>query len=129
REKDGVQMKWNMLNSVTNNTWMQIGQIFVQNWQSIGVDVTNVGVQYPQLVTAWQKREFDMAMVQPPHEMQADPDPSDAYHSRNAVKGIGQNYTGYKNPQVDQLLDQAVATLDRSKRQELYFKMQDLVNE
>jgi peptide/nickel transport system substrate-binding protein len=57
-----------------------------------------------------------------------DPDPSEAFHSRGAIKGT-RNYSSYKNDKVDQLLDQAISTLDQSKRKELYVQLQSVLNE
>ena len=35
----------------------------------------------------------------------------------------------YKNPDLDKVLDDAVATLDQAKRRDLYFKMQQILAE
>jgi peptide/nickel transport system substrate-binding protein len=35
----------------------------------------------------------------------------------------------YKNPTLDKILDDATATLDRAKRKDLYFQMQNIINE
>jgi microcin C transport system substrate-binding protein len=44
-----------------------------------------------------------------------DLDPKQIWHSASAVKG-GSNFIGYKNPEVDQLIDQARGELDKQKR-------------
>jgi peptide/nickel transport system substrate-binding protein len=36
---------------------------------------------------------------------------------------------GYKNPELDKVLDDAVATLDQAQRKQLYFKMQQILAE
>ena len=55
-----------------------------------------------------------------------DPDPSGLLHSRN-IKG-GQNFAGYANPEVDKLLEAAVATGNRDERKALYHKLHALVH-
>jgi microcin C transport system substrate-binding protein len=44
-----------------------------------------------------------------------DLDPKQIWHSSSAVKG-GSNFIGYKNPEVDKLIDAARAELDKKKR-------------
>ena len=44
-----------------------------------------------------------------------DLDPKQIWHSASAVKG-GSNFTAYKNPEVDTLIDQAREELDKTKR-------------
>jgi peptide/nickel transport system substrate-binding protein len=57
-----------------------------------------------------------------------DPDQSQVWHSRNAGPG-GFNGMGYKNPDLDKVMDDAVATLDQAKRKQLYFQMQQILAE
>ncbi len=47
-----------------------------------------------------------------------DPDPKQIWHSSSAVKG-GSNHIGYKNPEVDKLIDEARQELDKKKRIQL----------
>jgi peptide/nickel transport system substrate-binding protein len=129
REKDGVPMKFTIQTSVNNNVWVQTATIFQQNWKDIGIDVTVVPVQYAQLITTSMAREFDLLVFENVMLGQADPDPSDAYHSRSAVKNAGRNFANYKNPALDSLLDEAVSMLDQAKRKDTYLKVQDIIND
>jgi peptide/nickel transport system substrate-binding protein len=45
------------------------------------------------------------------------------------VIGKGLNRMGYHNPQLDDLLDRAVATLDQSKRKQIYGDVQRVLME
>ena len=57
-----------------------------------------------------------------------DMDPKQIWHSSSAVKG-GSNFIGYKNPEVDALIDKARSELDKRKRipilREIYRKIAD----
>jgi peptide/nickel transport system substrate-binding protein len=55
-----------------------------------------------------------------------DPDEAPLFHSRNTAPG-GFNGAFFKNDQVDQLLDQALTTLDQNKRKQLYSQFQDIM--
>jgi peptide/nickel transport system substrate-binding protein len=61
-------------------------------------------------------------------ELDADPDPFGILHS-SQWPPRGQNFSYYRNPQVDQLIDAARTELDRSKRRDLYWKVHQLVAE
>jgi peptide/nickel transport system substrate-binding protein len=55
---------------------------------------------------------------------------SRTYISSNIKKGIlFSNTAGYSNPEVDKLFDEAASTVDETKRQELYSKVQKILVE
>ncbi|MDH3604968.1 MAG: ABC transporter substrate-binding protein, partial [Candidatus Tectomicrobia bacterium] len=58
--------------------------------------------QFEAVVLAWGGGSVDL-------------DPKQIWHSSSAVKG-GSNFIGYKNPEVDRLIDEARTELDKQKR-------------
>jgi peptide/nickel transport system substrate-binding protein/microcin C transport system substrate-binding protein len=54
-----------------------------------------------------------------------DLDPKNVWHS--ASIGEGSNFIGYRNPEVDRLIDEARAELDKKKRIVLYRKVYELI--
>ena len=92
-------------------------------WKKIGVDCTPKLIQFPQLVSQiTNDRSYDIFLVG--FSWSQDPDQSALWHSRNTAPG-GFNGFGFKDSNVDKILDDAVGTLDQSKRKDLYFKMQN----
>jgi peptide/nickel transport system substrate-binding protein/microcin C transport system substrate-binding protein len=55
-----------------------------------------------------------------------DNDPKQIWHSKSAGKG-GSNFISYNNPEVDKLIDEARAELDKKKRIPLYRKIYELI--
>jgi len=55
-------------------------------------------------------------------------DPKQIWHSSTAVKG-GSNFIGYKNPEVDKLIDQARQELDKQKRIPILRKVYRMIAE
>lgn len=53
-------------------------------------------------------------------------DPKQVWHSSSAVPG-GSNFIGYKNPEVDKLIDQARSEMDRKKRVPLLRKVYEMI--
>ena len=122
REKNGVQMAWTIL---TLPSYATAIEAMAQQWKAVGANVTpqttTIGVIIDQLFTS---RTFDMIFIAD-NLLSADPDMAPYFHSRNTVPG-GLNSGGYKNPQMDKVLDAATATLDKAKRQKLYFQFQNI---
>ena len=127
RAKNGVKLKFRMDTNAGNKQRETMLTIMQQSWKDIGVDATPNLIQFPQLVTEIvNTRAFDIFLVG--FNWSVDPDEAPLYHSRNTVPG-GFNGAFFKNSQVDQILDQALATLDQNKRKELYGQFQDIMSE
>jgi peptide/nickel transport system substrate-binding protein len=127
RAKDGVKLKFTMITNAGNKQRESMLQVMQQSWKDIGVEATPSLIQFPQLVTQIvDTRTFDMFLVG--FNWSVDPDESPLYHSRNTVPG-GFNGAFFKNSQVDNILDQALGTLDKNKRKDLYGQFQDIMSE
>ena len=101
--------------------------MLADQWKQIGANVATKAVQFPQLVTQFsQTREFEMILLGISEGL--DPDTTQLWHSKS-IGGGALNGMGYKNPKVDDLLDQAVKTLDREKRKGLYQQVQGILME
>jgi len=127
RAKGGQKLKFEMITNAGNKQRESMLTVMQQSWKDIGVDATPKLIQFPQLVSQIVSiRTFDVFLVG--FNWGADPDVSPLYHSRNAAPG-GFNGADFKNDQADTLLDQALNTLDRSKRKDLYGQFQDLMSD
>jgi peptide/nickel transport system substrate-binding protein len=123
RAKDGVKLKFTMITNAGNKQRESMLQVMQQSWKDIGVDATPSLIQFPQLVTQIvDTRTFDMFLVG--FNWSVDPDEAPLYHSRNTAPG-GFNGADFKNTQVDNILDQALGTLDKNKRKDLYGQFQE----
>jgi peptide/nickel transport system substrate-binding protein len=127
RAKDGLKLKFQMDTNAGNKQRESMLTIMQQSWKDIGVDATPNLIQFPQLVTEIvDTRKFDLFLVG--FNWSVDPDESPLYHSRNTAPG-GFNGAFFKNQQVDDILDQALGTLDKNKRKELYGQFQDIMSD
>jgi len=123
-----VKMKFTMSTTAGVPSRQASQQLFQQNWKDIGVDmeIRNMpgSVVWGEYTT---KSQFDTLLVawEPPVGM--DPDYSSRCHS-NAI-GNGANYTLYKNPEVDRLLDLGATQENVEERKETYGKVQEILLE
>jgi peptide/nickel transport system substrate-binding protein len=127
RAKGGQKLKFNMITNAGNKQRESMLTVMQQSWKDIGVDATPSLIQFPQLVSQIVSiRTFDVFLVG--FNWTVDPDESPLFHSRNTVAG-GFNGADFKNSDVDSILDQAVATLDKTKRKQLYSQFQDIMSD
>ena len=127
RAKGGLKLKFDMITNAGNKQRESMLQVMQQSWKDIGVEATPSLIQFPQLVSQIVNiRTFDVFLVG--FNWSNDPDEAPLYHSRNTVAG-GFNGADFKNDQVDSILDQALGTLDKAKRKQLYEQFQDIMSE
>jgi len=127
RAKGGKKLSFTMITNAGNKVRENSLVAMQDAWKQIGVDATPKLITFPQLVAQiTNDRSFDVFLVG--FSWNADPDQSALWHSRNTAPG-GFNGFGYKSSAMDKILDDAVGTLDQSKRKQLYFQMQDILND
>ena len=125
RAKGGVRMEWELRTNAGNKVRETLITVLADQWKQVGAKVATVPVQFPQLVTQLsQTRDFEMILLGISEGV--DPDQTQNYHSKS-IGGGGLNGSGYKNPEIDSLLDQGVQTVDRSKRKDIYARIQDIL--
>jgi peptide/nickel transport system substrate-binding protein len=126
RQKGGVPFKFEMITNAGNKIRENLLVVMQQQWKDIGIDATPKYVDFNKVLVPalTNTRQFDVLMVG--FSWDVDPDQSQVWHSRNTGPG-GFNGMHYSNPDLDKVLDDAVGTLDQSKRKQLYFKMQQIL--
>jgi len=127
RAKGGQKLSFTMITNAGNKVRENSLVAMQDAWKQIGVDATPKLITFPQLVAQiTNDRSYDVFLVG--FSWSAEPDQSALWHSRNTAPG-GFNGFSYKSSAMDKILDDAVATLDQNKRKQLYFQMQDILND
>jgi len=127
RAKGGVRMEWELRTNVGNKVRETLITVLADQWKQIGANVTTNPVQFPQLVTQLsQTRQFEMILLGISEGL--DPDSTQLWSSKS-IGGGALNGAAYKSTKVDDLLDQAVKTLDRGQRKALYQQIQEVLME
>jgi peptide/nickel transport system substrate-binding protein len=99
---------------------VRTGEVLREQWAQAGIRVTLKQGEWGALLTAFVRTTYDgMSMI--PTVWQPDPDAHvyDIYHSDSAI-----NLGKFRDPYVDQLLEQGRTTLDRDKRIAIYQQLQ-----
>lgn len=123
RDKDGQPLQF-LLHTNDDALRAALIERIAADWRELGVNVVATPVPFSELVgDLLGPRHFDAALIG--WEQVGDPDPYPLWHSTQA-EGGGQNYSGWDNPEADQIMEQARAIVDPEKRKELYWQFQDI---
>lgn len=132
REKDGAKLTFTISTNSGNITREQIEQVLQQEWKKIGVDLV---IQNYEATTFFgdilNYRKFDAALFA--WITGSDPNEIFSYHSRQIPtpenNWEGQNYSGYINPEMDELQVKGLTTFDQEERQKIYYRVQEICHD
>lgn len=114
------------LESQRSNLNDEILAVFDNDLRALGVALDIAFVSSRDFFRHIEERDFDAVYFTWLPDI-PDPDPYSLLHS--SMIGIGANFPAYANPEVDELLDQARATSDRSQRRALYQQLHRMVHD
>jgi peptide/nickel transport system substrate-binding protein len=127
RAKNGMRMAWELRTNVGNKVRETLITVLADQWKQVGIDVATKPVQFPQLVTQLtQTRDHEMILIGISEGL--DPDTTQLWKSTSIGNGAI-NGAAYKNPRVDDLLDQGAQVFDREKRKQIYAQIQEILME
>ncbi len=130
REKDGMELSFELATSAGVKIRERIAQIAQQYWKQIGVDLK---IKLSESTTLFgdilENMKFDLIMFG--WVTGSDPDEFTLYHSSQVPTEengyVGQNYAKYSNPRIDELLDRGQRVADREERIKIYHEVQRIV--
>ena len=120
-EPDGFSFTFKIDPSPLNQ---QIGQIIQNNLKPAGIDVKLEQLEFGTLLEDSSSGDFEALFLG--WSGRIDPD-LNIYNF--TVTNGDFNYSGYSNPEVDRLLNEARRTSDRDRRKELYTQVMEILHE
>lgn len=125
--KNGKPFKFTILTNQGNQQRLMTAQIVQQRLRQVGIDVKIRVVEWATFLKEFvNKGNFEVVMLA--WSISQDPDMYDIWHSSKTNPGE-LNFIGYKNPEVDQLLNEGRRTFDIEKRKQAYFRIQEILAE
>ncbi|MEO7745923.1 MAG: ABC transporter substrate-binding protein, partial [Actinomycetota bacterium] len=103
---------------------LKTGQVVRDQLKAIGIDMTIKQVDVSVWFDAFSKGEYQITSAY--QERTLDPD---NFYSLVIRSGGPINTTGYANPKVDAMIDQAAATVDEAARKKLYAQIRTIVRD
>jgi len=140
RSKGGARASLTFMTTTGNKTREQIQQVLLDEWKAIGIEVKIQNAPSSVFLSgSWTANDprkrgtFDLNMYATSPGIDPHNHIFTRLHSSQipsaANKGVGQNYTRLKSPEVDKAIDEAGATLDVEKRKAAYARAIKGVNE
>lgn len=123
RTKDGQRLTLDLLNIAGDSERLQIVQLAQAMWKEIGAEVNISQVDAPTFVDAMTTQNYQFAYGFWGFSV----DPS-GYNERWLSSSAG-HWLNYDNPEVDQLLLDALQIVDREERKAKYVEFQEIVVE
>ncbi len=121
RRKDGQPLAFTLL------TWNEpervgVAQMLAEQWAAVGITVTVEAASPTKLYEARENRDFEAILVH--LALPGDPDPYPFWHQAQIKSG--QNYAGFDHRRISEIIERARVTINRERRQELYYEFQDI---
>lgn len=125
-DKDGHPFSFTILTNQGNNQRIKTATIIQFRLKQIGIAVKIRTVEWATFIKEFvNKGSFDALILG--WNIVQDPDNYNVWHSSKAVPG-GLNFVGYKNKELDTLLDQGRRLLDQDARKPIYNRIQEILH-
>ena len=126
----GEPLRLELMTTAGNRTRELVQQVLQSQWRRLGIDIRirnePARVFFGQTMT--ERRFTGLAMFAwmsaPEHVPRTIMHSEEIPTAENAW--VGQNYAGYVNPEVDQLIDAIEIELDRDKRRAMWWRLQEI---
>ncbi|WP_028586741.1 peptide-binding protein [Desulfocurvus vexinensis] len=126
-DKDGRPFEFTLMTNQGNESRIKAATIIQANLAAIGVRVKIRTVEWSAFIKEFiDKGRFEALVMG--WNIIIDPDLYNVWHSSQAEPG-GLNFVGYKNPELDALLDEGRHLLGQAERKAVYDKVQQLLHE
>lgn len=129
--EDGVKLSFTYKIPSDSQITEQVALVVQQSFKDIGVNVELKTFEYQALATeAIFNHDFDFYTLN--CQFGLDPDIKSWWHSSSVQDEVGVpswNFDGFKNEEVDKLIDQANATLDQDERKAAYNDAAAIISE
>ncbi len=123
--KDGRPLQFTILTNQGNQQRLLTAQIIQQRLRQVGIDVKIRVVEWAAFLKEFiDKGNFEVVLLA--WMTSQDPDMYDVWHSSKTKPGE-LNFIGYRNPEVDRLLEVGRSTFDLEKRKKAYFRIQEIL--
>ena len=123
--KDGRPLAFTILTNQGNEQRILTATVIQSQLRAVGIDVRIRTVEWAAFIREFvNKGRFDAVILG--WTITQDPDIFQVWHSSQAHDG-GLNFTHYKNPELDRLLEEARSTPDQAVRTRLYARAQEIL--
>ena len=124
RRKDNRPLQFTLLTS-SEPERVGVAQMLAEQWEVIGIGVTVKTASPSEVREALERRDFDAILIH--LAVPGDPDPYPFWHQEQI--NTGQNYAGYDDRHMSEIIEQARVTINPETRLQLYHEFQEVFAE
>lgn len=123
--KDGKPFQFTIITNQGNDQRLKTAQIIQRRLKKVGIDVKIRVIEWASLLAHFiDKGNFEALIMG--WTIGQDPDLFDVWHSsKTGPKEL--NFIGFKNGEVDRLIEEGRSTFDLEKRRRCYYRIQDIL--
>jgi peptide/nickel transport system substrate-binding protein len=123
--RNGKPFQFTILTNQGNDQRLKTAQIIQQRLRNVGIDVKIRVIEWASFLNQFiDKGNFEAVILG--WTIGQDPDLFDVWHSsKTGPKEL--NFIGFKNKEVDRLLEEGRSTFDVEKRKRCYFRIQEIL--
>ncbi|MFZ3207486.1 MAG: peptide-binding protein [Geobacteraceae bacterium] len=125
--KDGKPFRFTILTNQGNDQRLKTAQIIQRRLRAVGIEVKIRVIEWASFLAHFiDKGSFEAIILG--WTIGQDPDLFDVWHSsKTAPKEL--NFIGFRNSEVDRLIEEGRATFDLERRRRCYYRIQDILAE
>ncbi|MFH2137085.1 MAG: peptide-binding protein [Candidatus Omnitrophota bacterium] len=124
-KKDGQIFKFTIITNQGNDERKRAAEIIQKRLSKLGMKVKIKILEWSSFINECiNKRNFETVLLG--WSLSMDPDLYDIWHSSKIKEGEF-NFIGYKNEEVDKLLEQGRRIFDQEKRKQLYNRVHEII--
>lgn len=129
REKDGVPLSLSLLTNAGNTVREDIGALVQDQLSQLGFDINFEAIDFGVLVERMLGQTYDMVIIGWTNTG-TDPNDENLWATKYDTPGSGFNFVSYHNPEIDELLTQAVTVSGCAPedRAPLYKEIQQIIH-
>lgn len=123
--KEGKPFRFTILTNQGNDQRLKSALIIQRRLKNVGVDAKIRVIEWASFITNFiDTRKYEAVLLG--WTVGQDPDLYDVWHSsKTGPKEL--NFVGFKNPEVDRLIEEGRGTFDLEKRRACYYRIQDIL--
>lgn len=126
-DKDGQQFKFTLLYPSGNQFFSTMSTILKEDLEKMGIVMNIERMEWAAFLERIDQRKFDAVALGWATGFEGDP--YQIWHSSQAEEKNGHNFVSFINQEVDQIIEQARIEFDENKRDKLYWRFQEIINE
>ncbi len=124
-DKNGKPFEFTLIVNQGNTDRLRTAEMIQKYLKDAGIRMKIRVLEWSALINEFiDKKRYEAVLMG--WFLSRDPDNYDIWHSSKTRQGEF-NFIGYKNPEVDRLLDEGRRTFDQSKRRAVYHKVHEII--